>query len=78
MSDMYNQASAVASRNHWYIVVPWGPNRWAIAEATNPTHPIGTRIYTQKTAALHRQRQLNKAVRQMHAIMAAHRGALIF
>ena len=60
-----------------YEVVPWGPDRWVIVEKANPGRPVNEHIYTQKTHAHRKKRELNKAARQMNEIMAANGGALI-
>ncbi|SRR6266487_83194 len=60
-----------------YAVVPWGPDRWVIVEKANPSRPINEHIYTQKTHAYRKKRELNRAARQMNEIMAANSGALI-
>jgi hypothetical protein len=60
-----------------YTVVPWGLDRWVIVEKDNPSRPINEHIYTQKTHAYRKKRELNKAARQMNEIMAANGGALI-
>ncbi len=60
-----------------YTVVPWGPDRWVIVERANPGRPVNEHIYTQKTHAYRKKRELNKAARQMNEILAANGGALI-
>lgn len=59
-----------------YTVVPWG-DRWAIAERADPSRPVGEHLYTKKTHAHRRKRALNRAAREMNAIMEANGGALI-
>jgi hypothetical protein len=59
-----------------YMVISW-LDRWAVVEKTNPSRPIGEHLYTQKTHAQRRKRELNKAARETNAIMAANGGALI-
>jgi hypothetical protein len=59
-----------------YTVVPW-LDRWAVVEKANPSRPVGEHLYTQKTHAHRKKRDLNKAARETNAIMVANGGALI-
>lgn len=60
-----------------YTVVPWGPDRWVIVEKANPHRPVNEHVYTHKTHAHRKKRELNRAAREMNAIMEANGGALI-